>query len=234
MCISLCLSGLITEICVLRASDIVDVLKGICFLSVIWGIMFWIFYKLKNQGYRRQSLPPYVIKADYENFEALAEHIATFFKTRQTNYNFHNKKVIFNILKSKNLVIRNFIYDFDVFSCEKFAEAERLSVKEINKLPDYKKNISLTSKYKYIRLNIIVVKNLNEEIVSTVNQNADYAFSRVEPILNTVYDASRSEFLIPAHFGLSNYTTYNKLYYTLEKCIKKTRGRFSCLKMSEQ
>jgi len=125
---------------------------------------------------------------------------------------FANKRV-------KRLEIRNFVFKFDLLNYKEFIQLGKSATKTIKKSLSDEFESSITSTWKKVRLNIVVVKQINADVELLVNQNANFLFGRHEPILNVVYDVSKRNVIIPAHFGLTNYLIYNKLYRMLKKCF---------------
>jgi len=180
-------------------------------------IAIWI--NLKNQGFGARIISPYIIKSNYEDFKQVLEHMELFFDSYKECCILDEQIVYFANKRVKRLEIRNFVFKFDLLNYKEFIQLGKSATKTIKKSLSDEFESSITSTWKKVRLNIVVVKQINADVELLVNQNANFLFGRHEPILNVVYDVSKRNVIIPAHFGLTNYLIYNKLYRMLKKCF---------------
>ncbi len=70
---------------------------------------------------------------------------------------------------------------------------------------------------KPVRVNIIMVKNMNEELYDIISNNANALFARVEGIMNVAVSLADEKVYIPAHFGMNGSANYRRLFYVMER-----------------
>lgn len=221
LCISICFSGLVLEIYILMASNFKNTITCVGMLFVLWGGYIVVWMKLKKQGFGAKIISPYVIKSNYEDFKQVLERMELIFDSYKKCCLLDGQIVYFANKRVKRLEIRNFVFKFDLLNYKEFIQLGRSATKAIKKSLSDESESSITSNWKKVRLNIVVVKKINDDAELLVNQNANLLFGRHEPILNVVYDISKKNVIIPAHFGLTNYLIYNKLYCILNKCFRQ-------------
>ena len=208
--------GICVQIMILELSrSIVRVFICITFMALL-GICYIFFFKhIKKMGFGQLKIDPHIYQTQL-NYEIVIEMLSYFF----SHIYILNDDTSYIFEKQNGLKLRINILRFDVFSNEILKQRKKIVNRIINKKHKVKNNIAISNAYNLVRVNFIIVKDLDEYCMELMNNNASNLFDRVECVLNVILSESDGRLFIPAHFGLNKMRIYNKTISLLENVLR--------------
>lgn len=226
--LSLVLSGIVITLLI---SDF-----KIIFLIILvttWGFtVFWFYYytKIGFKGIKFGCdwLPPNIFQLQNMKHDDLTEKLSRYFKSEWNIIKDDENETISYMLAEKGgLKLRILSLRPEKFDKETFKEIKQSSNRRINKQNNISDETPIGEEHKPVRINFVILDAPNEYSDELSTRNADTLFGRVEGILPLFFYENEGVLCFPAHFGLSAFTKYNKLYRIIERFAKECQAKVS-------
>lgn len=108
--------------------------------------------------------------------------------------------------------VRLFFMRFPQYSKEQYKRTTQKIVRHAKKKYGMRTMISMAEAHKALRINFIILDELNEEVEKKLKTNASYGLSYAEGVLYVYFDASQRVLYIPAYCGTMCGASYLHLY----------------------